>query len=150
MKLLRWSMLPVVVVTAALVMSLPRTGADAKIKIVSRDGGFAFESALVRIEPGQRIDFLNDTTQTHDVTCPGCPWEGDIQPGQSKLVTFSEVRSYSFGCRYHGEKGQIVVGDAPLSPEPTASPASGSMSTMPGDSMSGHTMPGMDGSMPGH
>lgn len=147
-------MLPVVVVAAALVMSLPRTGADATIKIVSRDGGFAFEPALVRVDPGQRVEFLNETTQTHTATCSGCPWDvGDIQPGQSKFVTFSAVQSYGYGCRYHsGESGRIVIGDAEQSPAPSPSPASGhTMPGMPDDSMSGHTMPGMsDDSMSGH
>jgi|GEM_PF-3935607 len=147
-------MLPVVVAASALVMSLPRTGAQVTIKIVERDGRQVFEPALVHVDPGQRVEFLNETTQTHTATCLGCSLDvGDIQPGQSKFVVFSDARSYGYGCRYHpGESGRIVVGDAEESPAPSPSPAFGqTMPGMPDDSMSGHTMPGMpDGAMSGH
>lgn len=124
MRLLRWSFVLVVACAAALAMALPHTGADATVRIVQSKGHFVFVPEITRIEPGQRVAFVNETNQTHTAACLDCPWDtGDIQPGQTKFMEFPETFSYPYGCRYHQELGRIIVGNAEPSPSPSPSPA---------------------------
>jgi plastocyanin len=123
------SVIPVMAALAALFLVLPSTGADATITITGEPGAWRFEPADLRIEPGQRVVFVNESGQTHTADCVGCPWStGDVQPAESVFVPFPEESGFTFQCRYHPEQlqGVLRVGDAPVpasaSQEPTAEP----------------------------
>lgn len=118
---------PAVVALAALFIVLPRGGADAEVTIVDAGEAWAFSPASVSVEAAARVAFVNETDVTHTATCQGCPWDsGDIQPGQTAMLTFDDEVASSFFCRYHGAsqgmEGQLVVGDPPV-PQPSPSPS---------------------------
>jgi plastocyanin len=120
---LRYSILPAVAALSAFFVVLPTTGADARIKIVDAGAGWAFSPATVRVEPGARIAFVNQTGVTHAADCDACPWtSGDVEPGQTRMVTFPSEIGSGFHCRYHPElmTGSLTVGTPP-SPSPSAS-----------------------------
>lgn len=127
-KTFRYSLLPVVVGAAALFAVLPQRGADATVRIIVSGSGFAYAPGAVDIEVGQRVAFVNDSKQTHTASCQGCPWtSGDIQPAQTKFVTFSEDAATTFACRYHPDdpalQGSLVVGQPGDTPAPQTSPS---------------------------
>lgn len=124
----KYSLLPVIVGVSALFAVLPQRGADATVRIVRAGDGFAYTPGAVKIEAGQRVAFVNDSKQTHTATCDGCPWtSGDIQPSQTKFVTFETDAATSFACIYHPDderlKGTLVVGSPRATPSPTPSPS---------------------------
>lgn len=127
----RYALVPVVVALAAFFAVLPQTGADAEVTIAGVPNRFSYQPSTVRVDPGERVAFTNDTRRTHTATCtqPGCWDSGDIQPGETVFVTMEEEGSYGFVCRYHsrvsGFGGRVIVGDAEgqttePSPGPTA------------------------------
>lgn len=122
----KYSLIPVVAGISALFAVLPHEGGNATVRIVAEGKGFAYQGAAVKIAVGQRIAFVNDSKQTHTATCEGCPWTtGDIQPSQTKFVTYDEAMATSFSCIYHpdstGLKGTVVVGSGGPAPSPTPS-----------------------------
>lgn len=124
----KYSLIPVIAGVAALFAVLPHRGGDATVRIVAASGGFAFDPGATTIQPGQRVAFVNETKQTHTATCDGCPWtSGDIQPSQTKFVTFGAEARTSFACTYHPEearlRGTLVVGSPPAAATPSPSPS---------------------------
>lgn len=122
----KYSLIPVLAAAATTFAVLPHRGADATVRIVARGEGFAFVPAEVQIQPGQRIAFRNDSKVTHTATCDGCPWTSrDVQPGQTRFVTFPTALRTTYRCAYHAEDqaftGQVTVGSPPA-PEATPSP----------------------------
>lgn len=125
----RFSILPAVGALAAFFMVLPQTGGDATVEMVRARGSWRFDPQEIRVDLGERIAFVNDSSVTHTATCTSCAgdaWDtGDVQPGQTKLLAFEETKSYLFACRYHGQvqgmTGQLTVGDAPPPPSPSPS-----------------------------
>jgi len=121
----RFSIVPAAAALAALFIVLPQGGADAEVGMTGTAEAWVFSPASVEIEPGDRVAFINETSVTHSATCEGCPWDaGDVQPGETVMVTFDEEVSSRFFCRYHGAGqgmvGQLLVGDAaPPGPAPT-------------------------------
>lgn len=121
----RWfrSLVPAVAALAAVFIVLPQGGGDATVHMVAAGDGWGFRPATVRLEPGGRVAFVNDTGVTHTATCSGCPWDtGDVQPGQTVLLPFLDTAAYRFACDYHGGlgmTGELLVGSGTL---PAASP----------------------------
>jgi plastocyanin len=120
-KLLRIVGVPAFAAFSALFMVLPHGGGDATVRFSGAGPQWRIVPAEVRIDPGQRVAFANDTTETHTATCIGCGWDtGDVQPGQTVFITFRTAQSHAFACRYHrGEVGRLTVGDVAPAPEPT-------------------------------
>lgn len=125
MRGLRTSVIPATVALAAFFLVLQVTGGDTVVRMTGELGSFSFDQQAIRIEPGQRIAFQNDTQVTHTAECVSCPWaSGDVQPADLRLVAFDEVGAFEFRCRYHPEmSGVIGVGTEPVAPDPTPDPA---------------------------
>jgi plastocyanin len=122
----RYSLFPAAVALAALFIVLPRTGADATIKFLGKEGSFHVSPTVLRVQPGARVGFENDTRFTHTATCGSCPkdaWDaGDIQPGETVYLTFDEAGSFTYVDRYNtGVIGQLVVGSEESSASPSVS-----------------------------
>ncbi len=123
----RYSLLPAAIALAALFIVLPRTGADVTIKFLGSDPNFRLQPTTLRVEPGARVAFENDTRVTHTATCGTCAkdaWDtGDVQPGATVFLTFDDEGSFTYVCRYHTNLiGQLVVGGAEASPSASPSP----------------------------
>lgn len=128
---LKVSILPAVVALAAFFSVLPRTGADATVRMVRSGDGWRFDPAVRTVASGQRVAFVNDSTVTHTASCAGCPWDtGDVQPGQTAFITVPSGGPFRYRCRYHESirmTGELVTpGGTPppgaTAPSPVASP----------------------------
>ncbi len=112
-KLIRYLWVPAVGAIAALFMVLPQTGGNVTVHIVGAQGHYRFEPSNIELRPGQRLEFINDTRETHTATCKGCGWDtGDIQPGQAIFKEFPTAGVFAFVCRYHpagSEQGALTV-----------------------------------------
>ncbi len=96
---------PVVGAIAALFLVLPRTGADARVKITPAGARVTYELPPGNLAAGQRIEIRNETRATHTFTCLGCAVDsGDIQPDQSVFITVPDAGSFTFSCRYHADR----------------------------------------------
>ncbi len=79
-----------------------------------------FTPEMVRIEPGQAVEWTMDGRSPHTVEADDGSWaSGRLEPGEEFDHTFDEPGVYPFFCRYHGRPGAgmagtVVVGDAPL------------------------------------
>jgi plastocyanin len=79
-----------------------------------------FTPEIVRIQPGQTIEWTMDGRSAHTVQADDGSWDsGNLDPGAEFTHTFGEPGVYPFFCRYHGKPGAgmagtVVVGDAPL------------------------------------
>jgi plastocyanin len=92
-----------------------------------------FTPEIVRIEPGQTVEWTMDGRSAHTVEADDGSWNsGNLEPGAEFDRSFDAEGVYPFFCRYHGRPGigmagTIVVGDAPLSggasPGPDPAPA---------------------------
>ncbi len=80
----------------------------------------AFDVGLVRLEPGQSIEWSNDGRSPHTVTADDGSFDsGGLVPGATYTQTFGQPGVYSYFCRYHGAPGVgmagiIVVGDVKI------------------------------------
>ena len=92
-----------------------------------------FTPEIVRIEPGQSVEWTMDGRAAHTVEADDGSWaSGNLEPGAEFDRSFDAEGVYPFFCRYHGRPGigmagTIVVGDAPLpggaTPGPDPAPA---------------------------
>jgi len=79
-----------------------------------------FAPSIVRIEPGQGVEWTNDGATVHTVTANDGSWDsGNLDPGATFSHVFETAGAYQYYCRYHGAPnhgmiGTVVVGDAPL------------------------------------
>ena len=80
----------------------------------------AFDAGLVRLQPGQSIEWSNDGRSPHTVTADDGSFDsGDLEPGATYTQTFAQPGVYSYFCKYHGAPGVgmagiIVVGDVKI------------------------------------
>jgi plastocyanin len=80
-----------------------------------------FTPEIVRIQPGQTVEWTMDGRSPHTVEADEGSWgSGDLDPGSAFAHTFEDTGVYPFFCRYHGRPGvgmagTVVVGDAALS-----------------------------------
>ncbi|MGZ8565861.1 MAG: PLDc N-terminal domain-containing protein [Actinomycetota bacterium] len=79
-----------------------------------------FDPGIVRVEPGQAVEWVNDGRSEHDVQADDGSWGSDtLEPADTFERAFEEPGAYPFFCSFHGDPGvgmagTIVVGDAPL------------------------------------
>lgn len=79
-----------------------------------------FAPEIVRIEPGETVEWTIDGRSRHTVEADDGSWaSGDLESGAEFEHTFPEAGVFPFFCRYHGRPGvgmagTVVVGDAPL------------------------------------
>lgn len=136
MRLYRLTFVAVVAAFAAFFAIIPQRGADATIEMLPADAAAAqalgaseawrFAPGELRVARGARVAFTNRSRVTHTAWCEGCTteWDSrDVQPGQTKMLAFTEDGTYLFVCRYHGRtlgmSGSLVVGEGGPAPEPS-------------------------------
>ena len=105
---------------AACFVSFPVHADELQVKALNRGaaGFFVFEPELVRIQPGDIIDFIvvdkgHDVHSVSGMIPDGAqPFEG--RTNQDMKVTFSKPGVYVIACQLHtrmGMVGVVVVGD---------------------------------------
>ncbi len=106
------------VVLGALWLPVAARATTSDVKVSAIDN--AYDPGVVRIQPGQTVEWSNDGHGAHTVTADDGSWDsGNLDPGALFGHTFDQPGVYSFYCRYHGRPGAgmagtIVVGDVPL------------------------------------
>ncbi len=79
-----------------------------------------FDPEIVRVEPGETVEWSNDGRSVHRVEADDGSWTSDdLTSGETFDRRFEDAGVFPFFCRYHGSPGAgmagtIVVGDAPL------------------------------------
>ncbi len=80
----------------------------------------AFDASIVRIQPGESIDWTMNGRSPHTVTADDGSFDsGNLEPGQKYSRTFAQPGVYSYYCKYHGAPGVgmtgiVVVGDVDI------------------------------------
>ena len=79
------------------------------VSIVGQGSGYSPSAPSVQI--GTTVTWTNDDTQTHTVTDEGSQFDSfDIAPGETWSMTFTEVGTFEYYCKYHlMMKGSITV-----------------------------------------
>ena len=71
---------------------------------------FGFSPAKLRIEPGERIVFLNRDPVPHDATQSGVFATGPLRRGDARAVRFMRRGVYRYLCTFHTYMhGKVVV-----------------------------------------
>ena len=71
---------------------------------------FAFGPAVVTIEPGQQVTWVNDDPVPHTATGADKAWDtGQLQPGTRVSVTFTKPGTYVYNCTVHPFMQATVV-----------------------------------------
>jgi plastocyanin len=109
----------VLIVTAAVLMlPTPASAQDYEAYVRAIDN--VFDPEILRIEPGQAVEWVNDGRSPHDVVADDETWRSEtLGPGDEYVRTFDEPGVYSYFCSFHGKPGvgmvgTVVVGDVPL------------------------------------
>ncbi len=93
-----------------------------------RMAGETFSPGVLTIDVGQTVIFINDDTDDHTAAGSGFN-TGTLRPGETARVTFDEVRSFRYICRFHPHmQARIVVrksNEDPPGSTPPASPVAG-------------------------
>jgi plastocyanin len=80
----------------------------------------AFDAQVVRIQPGQSVEWSNDGRSPHNVTADDGSFDsGNLAPGATFTQSFTQPGVYSYYCKYHGAPGIgmtgiIVVGNVKI------------------------------------
>ena len=91
-------------------------GYDAEVSAIDN----AFDASIVRIQPGQSIEWSMDGRSPHTVTADDGSFDsGNLDPGATYTRTFAKPGVYSYHCTYHGAPGVgmtgiIVVGNVDI------------------------------------
>jgi plastocyanin len=89
---------------------------DAEVSAIDN----AFNASIVRIEPGQSIEWSMDGRSPHTVTADDGSFDsGNLDPGATYTRMFEQPGVYSYYCKYHGGPGVgmtgiVVVGDVAI------------------------------------
>lgn len=71
---------------------------------------FKFQPKAVHVKAGTKVAFTNNDKVTHTATRGGAFDTGDIRPGRSILVKFSQKGTFAYHCTIHPfMHGTIVV-----------------------------------------
>lgn len=79
-----------------------------------------FSPSIVRIAPGQSVEWTNDGRAPHNVLGDDGSWGSEtLDPGAEFTHTFDTPGIYPYHCSFHGSAGAgmtgtVVVGDVPL------------------------------------
>jgi plastocyanin len=76
-------------------------------------GEYFFDPAVVHIQPGQTVQWMNNGIRVHTTTADGGLWDSDsLSSGESFYFTFAGEGVYDYTCMMHPllMKGTIVVG----------------------------------------
>jgi plastocyanin len=106
---------------------------DAEISAIDN----AFDSGIVRIQPGGSVSWSNDGNSPHTVTANDGSYDsGNLDPGDTYTKVFDQPGVYSYFCKYHGAPGVgmtgiVVVGDVQI-PSATGGGVSPGREPLPG------------------
>jgi plastocyanin len=106
--------LAIVLVTLAAVPSshsvLAQSGATVEVQVID----FAFEPAMVMIEPGTTVTWTNTGDRPHTVTADDGSFDsGRLDPGEQFSFTFTEPGTFTYVCGFHPEmQGSVMVAEA--------------------------------------
>ncbi len=106
---------------------------DAEISAIDN----AFDAGIVRIQPGQSIEWSNDGNSPHTVTADDGSFDsGNLASGATFTQVFDQPGVYSYFCTYHGAPGVgmagiVVVGDVEI-PSATGGGVSPGREPVPG------------------
>ena len=65
-----------------------------------------FTPEIVRIDPGQTVEWTMDGRSPHTVQADDGSWDsGNLEPGAEFAHAFEDAGVYPFFCRYHGGPG---------------------------------------------
>jgi len=121
-------------------------GAGTTVDIVDA----CFTPAILRVEPGTRVTFVNRDAMVHNVTANDWGHWDDLHGGDRFSTSFDDPGVYPFACTYHpGMTGAIVVGEATGSGELAASPVEPGAPVTTGTDSAGRIAAGAAGLMIG-
>jgi plastocyanin len=106
--------LAMVLVTLAVVPSshsvLAQSGATVEVQVVD----FAFEPAMVMIEPGTTVTWTNAGDRPHTVTADDGSFDsGRLDPGEQFSFTFDQPGTFTYICGFHPEmQGSVMVAES--------------------------------------
>ena len=120
--------LAILVSLVALAVAGPRpaaaqSGAEVAVEVVD----FAFEPAMVMIEPGTTVTWTNAGDRPHTVTADDGSFDsGRLDPGEQFSVTFDEPGTFTYFCGFHPEmQGTVMVAEAQTDDLEVATPTPG-------------------------
>jgi plastocyanin len=97
------------VVGLALWVAPSARAADAGAHVRAIDD--VFDPAIVRVEPGQTVEWTMDGRAPHTVTADDASWDsGVLQPGATFTHTFDMPGTYAYHCSLHGAPGVGMIG----------------------------------------
>jgi quinohemoprotein ethanol dehydrogenase len=82
-----------------------------KVEIATNNREFGYGPARIRIKAGTTVTWTNVGDMLHTATAEKFEWDtGEVDPGQSKSVTFKEPGNYYYICKPHPWMyGQVIV-----------------------------------------
>lgn len=100
-----------------------RQGPSVEVQVVD----FAYEPAMVMIEPGTTVTWTNAGDRPHTVTADDGSFDsGRLDPGEQYSFTFDQPGTFTYVCGFHPEmQGSVMVGEAQPDAIEVATPASG-------------------------
>jgi plastocyanin len=111
----RLLLLPVAVLTAVLVGALAvpaQASADASAEVRLTDAGFA--PAVVRVEAGEDVVWVNGTEREQTIVAEGGAWDsGPLQPGETFSVALRDPGTVRYATEDGVAEGRVIVGTAP-------------------------------------
>jgi plastocyanin len=93
------------------------TAAQGDPEITVQVIDFAFEPAMVMIEPGTTVTWTNAGNRPHTVTADDGSFDsGRLDPGEQFSFTFNETGTFTYVCGFHPEmQGSVMVAAAQAS-----------------------------------
>ena len=87
-----------------------QSGAEIAVQVVD----FAFEPAMVMIEPGTTVTWTNAGDRPHTVTADDGSFDsGRLDPGETFSYTFDQPGTFTYVCGFHPEmQGSVMVAAA--------------------------------------
>jgi quinohemoprotein ethanol dehydrogenase len=89
----------------------PVAGGVDTVRIADGNVEYRYGPARIRIKAGTTVTFTNVGDLPHTATAEKFAWDtGDIGPGESKSITFTEPGNYYYICKPHPWMyGQVIV-----------------------------------------
>jgi plastocyanin len=82
--------------------------AGGAVKISIAD--YKYMPETVTVKPGTRVTWTNQDTARHTATSGSAFDTGDLDKGDSKVLTLSKPGSFTYTCQFHAfMKGTVVV-----------------------------------------
>jgi plastocyanin len=104
----RWAIAALLAVAALAVIGGTSAGARATRSVGIAN--FKFQPKTLHVRAGSKVDFSNESRVTHTATRAGAFDTGNIRPGKSILVKFTQKGTFAYHCTIHPfMHGTIIV-----------------------------------------